>query len=479
MLNWFKTQAPIRTKFKVLLVMHSLWATGFVLALIASSGGNAMLANSLAFFSFVATVVTVLVSGKLTCDPYVTTVVRMEGLAAGDLDTPIQFNDYGDCVGRMTRAMHVFRDNAEAVKAAVTAQELVVSGLGQGMSHLASGNLTYRITDAFPPDYVRLRDDFNNTMDTLAEAISGVTRSAASITTGAAEIRMASDDLANRTEQQAASLEESAAASDQVTGMVQGSARNAAEARGSISNAHREATEGGVVVQKAVAAMGAIEKSSSEISQIITVIDGIAFQTNLLALNAGVEAARAGDAGKGFAVVANEVRALAQRSAEAAKDIKGLITESTKQVESGVNLVGQTGSMLEKMIGMIGSINEMISEISSSSEVQASSLQQVNIAVSEMDKMTQQNAAMVEQSTAAARTLAAEAEHLGELVGRFKTGEVVRQESVRHVAAKPRVVASKAQPPRREAAPRREARPVVHGNLAVKVAPSEDDWSEF
>lgn len=473
MLNWFKTEAPIRTKFKALLVMHCLWATGFVVAFMMSGSGNNLLVNALAAFSFLATVVTVLVSGKLICDPYVATVVRMEGLAAGDLDAPIQFNDYGDCVGRMTKAMHVFRDNAKAVKAATAAQELVVSGLGKGMAQLADGNLIYRITDTFPADYARLKDDFNNTMDTLVEAISGVMRSAASITTGASEIRMASDDLANRTEQQAASLEESAAAADQVTGMVQGSARNAVEARGSISNAHREATEGGLVVRKAVEAMGAIEKSSSEISQIITVIDGIAFQTNLLALNAGVEAARAGDAGKGFAVVANEVRALAQRSAEAAKDIKGLITESTKQVESGVNLVGQTGSMLEKMIGMIGTVNEMIAEISSSSEVQASSLQQVNIAVSEMDKMTQQNAAMVEQSTAAARTLAAEAVHLGELVGRFKTGDVARQDSVRQVAAKPRVVASKAQPPRRA------ARPVVHGNLAVKVAASEDDWSEF
>ena len=183
------------------------------------------------------------------------------------------------------------------------------------------------------------------------------------------------------------------------------------------------------------------------------------------------ELIRAGDAGKGFAVVANEVRALAQRSAEAAKDIKGLITESTKQVENGVRLVGQAGDMLEKIITMIASVNGMITEISISSEVQASSLQQVNVAVGEMDKMTQQNGAMVEQSTAAARTLAAEAEHLGELVARFKTGEVVGS-----VVAKPQAVVSKAQPPRRTV---RSVRPVVQGNLALKAVASEDDWSEF
>src|SRR3546814_791917 len=187
-----------------------------------------------------------------------------------------------------------------------------------------------------------------------------------------------------------------------------------------VNEAHREAADGGQTVARAVAAMDQIEKSAQEIAQIINVIDGIAFQTNLLALNAGVEAARAGDAGKGFAVVANEVRALAQRSADAARDIKQLITTSSEQVESGVHLVGQTGQMLDRIVAKVDEVRGLITEISASTEAQASNLQQVNGAIGDMDSRTQQNAAMVEQSTAAARSLASEASQLLKLVSRFK-----------------------------------------------------------
>lgn len=476
MIHWFKANAPIRLKFKILFALYCLWSVVFLVALLVATSGATMTAFSLAGFAFTATAATSIISGKLISDPYVTTVIRMEGLAAGNLKEAIQFSEYGDCVGRMTKAMTVFRDNAEAVKRASVSQETVVSGLGQGLLEMAAGNLMFRISDPFPEEYEKLRTDYNATAEKLAIAIGSVARSAGNINNGAAEIRVASDDLAERTEQQAASLEESAAASNQVTSMVRESARQAREINSSIGDAHREARDGGEIVQKAVDAMGAIEKSASEISQIITVIDGIAFQTNLLALNAGVEAARAGDAGKGFAVVANEVRALAQRSAEAAKDIKVLILESTKQVENGVSLVGRTGEMLEKIVSRVTEINTLIGEISNSADVQANSLHQVNISVGEMDKMTQQNAAMVEQSTAAARNLAAEANQLAFLVQQFRTGADVRDVQP-HSSARPKVVANHkpaASPP-----PRKAARPVVQGNLAVKAPPSDDDWSEF
>ena len=471
MLTWFKTKAPIRTKFKALLIIHSLWAAAFVAAVLMAQHGFDLIAYGVAGLAAAATVATVSISGKLICDPYVTTVVRMEGLAAGDLDQPIQFTDYGDCVGRMTKAMEIFRRNGEAVKVAAQAQEIVVSGLGQGLSQLADGDLTYRINTAFPADYEMLRVDFNKTMETLTEAMSAVTRSASSIHTGASEIRSASDDLSGRTEQQAASLEETAAAMNQVTSMVQETARSAVEVNASIGEAHREATEGGAVVEKAVTAMGAIEKSASEISQIITVIDGIAFQTNLLALNAGVEAARAGDAGKGFAVVANEVRALAQRSAEAAKDIKALITTSSEQVGVGVGLVGETGSMLTRIVNRVGEISELITSISHSAETQASSLQQVNSSVGDMDKMTQQNAAMVEESTAAARNLASEADELTSLVARF------RLENSRSAPPAARRSAPASTPAPRAISKSTRSAPRSAGNLAIKD--DADDWAEF
>ena len=235
----------------------------------------------------------------------------------------------------------------------------------------------------------------------------------------AREISQASDDLSRRTEQQAASLEETAAALEQITATVARSAEGATEAGGVVRGAQSEAVDGQAVVGRAIAAMGEIERSSSEIGAIIGVIDEIAFQTNLLALNAGVEAARAGDAGRGFAVVASEVRALAQRSASAAKEIKTLITESGRQVGAGVALVGDTGHALERIAGQIQRLTVIAEEIAASSHEQSSGLQQVNIAVNQMDQVTQQNAAMVEESTAASHALASDAVELDRMMGQF------------------------------------------------------------
>ncbi len=463
MFDWFKRQAPIRVKFKALLVIHAMWGVCGAVATALAAMGMVSAGYALAGIALAGAVSTVIVAGKLICDPYVDTVARMEGLAAGDLDSPIAYSDHTDCVGRMVAAMGAFRENARSVAQSSNQSHDVVEAIGNGLSHLAEGDLAYRITKHVPKEYESLRKDFNRAMESLADAMSSVTQTSRAIHAGASEIRAATNDLSQRTEQQAASLAESATAMNEITGMVKETAHSASQVTSAITDAHREASEGGVVVDKAVTAMGAIEKSSQEISQIITVIDGIAFQTNLLALNAGVEAARAGDAGKGFAVVANEVRALAQRSAEAARDIKDLITTSAQQVGEGVDLVGEAGTMLGRIVTRVGEISALISSISESTETQAAGLQQVNSSVNDMDKMTQQNAAMVEESTAAARSLATEAEDLNQLIARFKLGVVASSPA----PARPAAVSAPT--------PRPAAR--VSGNLALSA--DTDDWSEF
>lgn len=304
------------------------------------------------------------------------------------------------------------------VNAEEKVRAIVLGRMGTALAKLAQGDMTVQIS-GLPPEYDQVGNDFNAAITALRDALTTVNASAQAISSNSNEIRASSDDLASRTEQQAASLEETAAAMNQVTSTVHETARIALDANAAMAQTHAEATQGGAVVEQAVNAMGAIEKSSREISQIISVIDGIAFQTNLLALNAGVEAARAGDAGNGFAVVAHEVRALAQRSADAAKNIKDLINTSTEQVGIGVNLVSETGTMLKEVVSRVGDVSKVITQIAKSAEAQASTLQQVNFAVEEMDRMTQQNAAMVEQSTAAARILAGEAGELANMVARF------------------------------------------------------------
>ncbi|MCJ2186603.1 methyl-accepting chemotaxis protein [Novosphingobium beihaiensis] len=469
MLDWFEKKAPIRKKFQTLAFVHGgLTGIGLIVTVFAVLDGlpSVVLIGG-ATGVFVATIVTVMVTRERICTPYVNTVVRMEQLAAGDTDSEILYTDYSDCVGRMTKAMATFRDNAALVRKNGETQDAVVSGLGNALQRLARNDLDCQIRETFPEGYDGLRQDFNRAVEELAGAIASVHQTADSVLTGASEIHTASDDLSQRNEHQAASLEQTSAAMNQVTKGVSDAASAALDAQKSISNTHREASEGGAVVDQAVQAMAAIEKSSQEISQIIGVIDGIAFQTNLLALNAGVEAARAGDAGKGFAVVATEVRALAQRSADAAKDITALINASSEQVETGVRLVGETGSRLSKIVSRVGEINTLISGIATTAQDQAASLNQVNEAVGDLDRVTQQNAAMVEESTAAARSLTDEARELSKIVSSFTTGK--RQG--RGAASLP----MQARP--RQAMP---AMPVVQGNAALKLPePNGDDWSEF
>ena len=319
-------------------------------------------------------------------------------------------------------AVEVERERQEAERKRA-ADELadVVRRTADALSRLSDGDLMVRLEADFPADYRQLADDFNAAVSRLEAVVGEIATHAGTMRTGAAEISHAADDLSRRTEQQAASLEETAAALDEITATVNRTAEGARRASESVTAARAEAERSGEVVERAVAAMGDIERSAGQIGQIIGVIDEIAFQTNLLALNAGVEAARAGDAGRGFAVVASEVRALAQRSADAAKEIKTLISASSAQVATGVGLVDQTGKALKAIIEGVSGIHGLMSEISASAQEQATGLQQVNTAVNQMDQVTQQNAAMVEQSTAASHSLSRDSEELSGLVGRFKT----------------------------------------------------------
>ena len=310
-------------------------------------------------------------------------------------------------------------------------QAMIVEQTAAGLSALARGDVTYRIPGRFPGQYAKLQDDFNSAISALQSDLTVINANARSIVSGAGEISYASDDLSRRTEQQAAGLEETAAALDQITATVNRTASGAKAASDTVQAARNDAETSGAIVREAVSAMDAIHTSAHQITQTIGVIDEIAFQTNLLALNAGVEAARAGDAGRGFAVVASEVRALAQRSAIAAKEIKVLISSSTTQVNAGVALVGQTGEALQRIMGRVAEIDGLVSEIAASTQEQATGLREVNSAVNMMDQVTQQNAAMVEQSTAASQSLTNEAGQLVELIARFQMGDDARQGSAR------------------------------------------------
>jgi len=318
--------------------------------------------------------------------------------------------------------------------------KIIVSSVGRGLSALATGDLTARIDADLSGPFAHLKSDFNAAMDQLQNTMKSVLDSTSGITTGAGEIASATDDLSRRTEQQAATLEQTAAAMEEITASVKSTSTNIRAANASATAAKAAAEDGGKVVGTAVGAMDAIAQSSKKITDIIGVIDEIAFQTNLLALNAGVEAARAGDAGRGFAVVASEVRALAGRSSDAAKQIKVLISASGEQVEAGVKYVGDTGEALNRIVQQILQINALVSQVSQAAEQQSHGISEVNTAVSQMDQVTQQNAAMVEESTAAARSLAHETETLRDLVAFFDVGD----DAVVRTSSKLRVVARRA-----------------------------------
>jgi methyl-accepting chemotaxis protein len=323
---------------------------------------------------------------------------------------------------------HAATERAALQKRIEDEQADVVARLASGLERLAQGDLTAQISSAFPSGYEKLRGDFNAALRQLRETMGDLIGAVDTMRSGAGDISQATNEMSRRTESQAASLEESSAALDEITANVRRTADGAKKVAEAMGGARADADKSGAVVADAIEAMRAIEGSSKQISQIIGVIDEIAFQTNLLALNAGVEAARAGEAGRGFAVVATEVRALAQRSASAARDIKQLIQSSEGLVDTGVGLVGQTGEALTRIAVSVSQIDGLVRDIADAMAQQSSGLVQVNAAVDEMDRVTQSNAAMVEQSAAASHTLSEEATGLAQKVGRFRiTDESVRR----------------------------------------------------
>lgn len=464
------------------------------------------------------------VASKQISRPIQNVTATMKQLASGDLSTEVPYSGRKDEIGDMAAAVAVFRQNAIEVRD-LNAQEQIlrqksadlqssiatvvnaaaagdfkqrinkdygnddlnrfaasvnelVSSVDTGINEtrrviaaLAEGDLTGTMNGSFQGAFAELQTNVNSTLATLQNAMREVRASTDSINANSGELRTASDDLSKRTEQQAAALEETSAALEEITAAVKNSTERAQEATVMVGEATRSAKQSGEVVRNAVDAMGRIEQASNEITQIINVIDEIAFQTNLLALNAGVEAARAGDAGKGFAVVAQEVRELAQRAASAAKDIKGLITKSSDEVAVGVKYVQATGASLSDIENRVLKINEYIHSIATAAREQATGLHEVSNAVNQMDQVTQHNAAMVEESSAATHKLKAEADSLLSLVSRFRTGE-----GQRHVAS--------AQPAHRpvESPARRMMGNVARafgGRGATAVAVTQEGWEEF
>ncbi|MCX8997519.1 PAS domain-containing methyl-accepting chemotaxis protein [Rhizobiaceae bacterium BDR2-2] len=361
----------------------------------------------------------------------------------------------------------------------ITGRVYAVNEIGVGLGRVAAGDLTCDISKPFIPSLDKLRTDFNHSVETLRDALKTVEANAAAINSAAREISTASDDLSRRTEQQAASVEETAAALEEITTTVQTSTRRAEEAAGLVARSRQRAEQSESIVRQAVSTMMEIDRSSSEISGITDTMDEIAFQTNLLALNAGVEAARAGDAGKGFAVVAQEVRQLAQRAAVAAKEIKGLIDKSAREVKTGVDLVGNTGTALQAIVSDVQEISTHVSAIVEAAREQAVGLSEINSAVGVMDQGTQQNAAMVEESSAASAGLASEADGLNRLLARFRLETGGAGVSAVHLSPVPAAAHAEARP---VASPARALGRKLAGAFdgrSATAAASANEWEEF
>ena len=472
-MNWFRCHAPIRLKLKI--AFGSLVAVMAVVALVA------MLLPPL----FAAPLVAVLIAGAAVqamryrsaiADPYVSTVVRMEALAAGDLDSAIAFTDYQDCVGRMTRAMLTFRDNAAAEKRMTAEQNSVVAVLGSHLERVAGGDLTASIDAPLPGAYAELQRNFNDALESLCTLIGSVMESTIAIRTGSGEIAQASEDLARRTEAGAASLEQTSAAIAQMDGRLKATADAAAQTVERADGAIESVTGGRAVTDQAVQAMGRVSESAKGIDSVIEGLDKIAFQTRVLAMNAAVEAGRAGEAGRGFAGVADLVSALAMRAEEEAGRARDQLTATQTDIVAAVDMVQKVDGALAHIVDDVSEVHKLLGDMARDNEAQSSAITQISTAIASMDQSTQQNAAMVEQTSAAARNLNSEIGGLADQAARFRvdSGAQSRQSVARAAAAAP--AKAKGKNGSIYVSP---VKPLPAAAVAKLTAPGDDDWASF
>ncbi|WP_082543349.1 methyl-accepting chemotaxis protein [Sphingomonas sp. Leaf339] len=420
-MQWFTETAPVRQKLMIAFTgMTLLVALAVLVTLGASVAGYPIIGLA---GGVIVTIVAALAGAALrraVCDPYVATVIRMEGLAAGDFDTPIAFTNYQDCVGRMTKAMFTFRETAIKTQKQSTAQQQLVSVLTLHLDQVRNCDLTSPITAEFPPEYAAVKTNFNEAIDALRDLIGAVSESATTIRTGSGEIAQASEDLARRTESNAASLEETAASVTQMDGRLRASAGAAARTVERADQAIATVGGGRAVADEAVQAMGRVSESAKGIDSVIEGLDKIAFQTRVLAMNAAVEAGRAGDAGRGFAVVADLVSALAMRAEEEAKRARDQLTVTQTDIVTAVEAVTKVDGALANISGDVAQVHELLATMAADNQAQSAAITQISAAIGTMDQSTQQNAAMVEETSAAARNLASEVGNLADQAGRFK-----------------------------------------------------------
>jgi methyl-accepting chemotaxis protein len=468
-MNWYRQTAPIRQKlFVTFAIMTGLIVTATIGVGLGTLYGGLLVGLAIGATFAVATAMIGAWFRTAIADPYVATVVRMEGLAAGDLSTPIEYTTNGDCVGRITKAMFTFRDAAVAQIDRAAQQKIVVETVSTHLSDLSSGDLTASIKVDFPAEYAALKTNFNEALSNLRDLIGAVSESAATIRTGSGEIAQASEDLARRTESNAASLEETAASVTQMDGRLKASAVAASRTVERADQAIATVGGGRSVADEAVQAMGRVSDSAKGIDSVIEGLDKIAFQTRVLAMNAAVEAGRAGDAGRGFAVVADLVSALAMRAEEEAKRARDQLTVTQTDIVTAVEAVRKVDGALSDISGDVGQVHELLATMAADNQAQSAAITQISAAIGTMDQSTQQNAAMVEQTSAAARNLASEVGGLTDQAARFNTGQSAARTRVQRAFGGGETAPAYASP----------VKPLPAAAIPALVR-SDDDWNAF